>query len=44
MSINEKTKTVINKIQQNRAQYHLDGQTAKRSALSSGNVSVLIFE
>ena len=29
----------INKIEQNKAQYDLDRQTAKISALSSGNVS-----
>ena len=39
MSISEKTKACNNKIEQNKAQYYLDGQTAKISALSSGNVS-----
>ena len=37
MSINEKIKTINNKIEQNKAQYNLDRQTAKISALSSGN-------
>ena len=31
-------KTVDNKIEQNKAQYNLDRQTAKISALSSGNL------
>ena len=39
MSIIEKIKTINNKIEQNKAQYSLDKQTAKTSALSSGNVS-----
>ena len=39
ISINEKIKTINNKIEQNKAQYNLDRQTAKISALSSGNVS-----
>ena len=38
MTISEKIKT-INKIEQNKAQYDLDRQTAQISALSSGNVS-----
>ena len=38
MSISEKIKTIINKIEQNKAQYNLDRETAKISALSSGNV------
>ena len=38
MSISEKIKTINNKIEQNKAQYDLDRQTAKISALSSGNV------
>ena len=39
MSISEKTKSINNKIEQNKAQQNLDRQTAKISALSSGNVS-----
>ena len=35
----KKIKTINNKIEQNKAQYNLDIQTAKISALSSGNVS-----
>ena len=38
MSISEKIKAINNKIEQNKAQYDLDRQTAKISALSSGNV------
>ena len=39
MRISEKIKTIDNKIEQNKAQYNLDRQTAKISALSSENVS-----
>ena len=39
MSISEKIKAINNKIEQNKAQYNLDRQTPKMSALSSGNVS-----
>ena len=39
MSISEKIKAVNSKVEQNKAQYNLDRQTAKISALSSGNVS-----
>ena len=39
MIISEKIKTIDNKIEQNKAQYNLDRQTVKISALSSGNVS-----
>ena len=39
MSISEKNKIIDNKIEQNKAQQTLDRQTAKISALSSGNVS-----
>ena len=39
MSISEKIKAINNKIEQTKAQYDLDRQTAKTSALSSGNVS-----
>ena len=38
MSISDKINAVNNKIEQNKAQYNLDKQTAKISALSSGNV------
>ena len=43
MSISEKIKTTDIKIEQNKAQYNLDRQTAKISALSSGNVSKYEF-
>ena len=43
MSISEKIKAINNKIEQNKAQYNLDRQTAKISALSSGNVSKYKF-
>ena len=43
MSISERIKTIDNKIEQNKAQYNLDKQTAKISALSSGNVSKYEF-
>ena len=39
MSISEKIKTVNSKIEQSKAQYILDRQTAKISALSSVNIS-----
>ena len=39
MSISDKIKTINKKIEQNKAQYNLDRQTAKISALSSGNLS-----
>ena len=39
MNISEKIKAINNKIEQNKAQYGLDRQTAKISSLSSGNVS-----
>ena len=38
MIISEKIKTTVKKIEQNKAQYNLDKQTVKISALSSGNV------
>ena len=38
MSISEKIKAINNKIEQNKAQYNLDRQTADISVLSSGNV------
>ena len=39
MSISEKIKAFNNKIQQMKAQCDLDRQSAKTSALSSGNIS-----
>ena len=39
MTVSEEIKTVDIKIEQNKAQYNLDRQTAKISAISSGNVS-----
>ena len=39
MSISEKIKAINNKIEQNKAQYNLDRQTAKISGLLSGSVS-----
>ena len=43
MSVIEKIKATNNKIEQNKALYNLDNQTAKISALSSGNVSKYEF-
>ena len=43
MSISEKIKAINDKTQQNKAQYDLDRQTAKISALSSGNVGKYEF-
>ena len=43
MSISEKIKAINNKIEQNKAQYDLNRQTAKISALSSGNVTKYEF-
>ena len=43
MNINEKIKGINNKIEKNNAQYNLDRQPAKISALSSGNVSKYNF-
>ena len=43
MIISEKIKTTNNKIEQSKAQFDLDGQTAKISALSSGNVNKCEF-
>ena len=37
MTVNKKIKTINNKIKQNKAQYNLDKQTAKISALSLGS-------
>ena len=39
MSISDKIKTIDNKIEQNKVHFNLDQQTAKISALSSGNIS-----
>ena len=43
MSLSEKIKAIVSKIKQNKAQYNLDRQTAKISALSLGNVSKYEF-
>ena len=43
MTDSEKIKTINKKIEQNKAQYDSDRQTAKISALSSGNVSKYEF-
>ena len=43
MSISEKIKAINNKIKQIKVQYDLDKQTAKISALLSGNVSKYEF-
>ena len=44
MAFSVKTKTIINnKIKQNKAQYNLDRQTAKISALLPGNVGKYEF-
>ena len=43
MSISDKIKTINNKIEQRKAQYNLDKQTATISALSSRNVSKYEF-
>ena len=43
MSISEKIKAINNKIKQIKPQYDLDRQTAKISALLSGNVSKYEF-
>ena len=43
MSISEKVKAINNKIEKNKVQYNLVRQTAKISALSSGNVSKYDF-
>ena len=39
ITVSEKINTIDNKIEQNKAQYDTDRQTAKKSALLSGNVS-----
>ena len=43
MSISKKMKAIHIKIEQNKAQYNLDRETAKISALSSGNVNKYKF-
>ena len=43
MRINEKIKTINNKIEQSKARHDLDRQTAKIFALSEGNVSKYVF-
>ena len=43
MSISEKTKSINNKIKENKTQSDLDKQTAKISVLLSGNVSKYKF-
>ena len=43
MSISEKIKTINNKIEKSKAQYNLDRETAKISALLSGNVNKYQF-
>ena len=43
MTVSKKIKTVDNKIEQNKAQYDLDGQNAKVSASSSANVTKYEF-
>ena len=43
MTVNEKIKTIKNKIEQNKAQYNLDRQSAKISASSSENVGKYEF-
>ena len=43
MTISKKIKTINNKIEQNKAQYNLDRQSGKISALLSGNVGKYEF-
>ena len=43
MSVIEKSKAIDKKIEHNKVQYNLDRQTAKISALSSGNISKYEF-
>ena len=43
ITVSKKIKTVDNKIEQNKAQYDLDGQNAKVSASSSANVTKYEF-
>ena len=44
MTVSDKIKKINNTIEQNKAQYNLDKQTAKISVLSSGNVSKYKYE
>ena len=43
MTFSKKIETINNKIEQSKAQYNLDRQTAKTSALPSGNVDKYEF-
>ena len=43
MNISQKFKAINNKVEQNKAQYNLDRQTARISALLSGNVNKYEF-
>ena len=43
MSVSEKVKAINNKTEQNKVQYDINKQTAKISALSSGNISKYNF-
>ena len=43
MTVSKKIKGINNKIEQNKAQYDLDRQSVKISALSSGNISKYEF-
>ena len=43
MTISKKIKKINDKIEQNKAQYDLDRQTAKISALSSGTLVNMTF-
>ena len=43
MTVSEKIKTIDNKIDQHKAQYNLDWQTAMISVLSSGNIGKYEF-
>ena len=43
MTVDEKIKTIDDKIEQTQAQYNLDRQTAKIFAFSSGNVDKYQF-
>ena len=43
MTVSEEIKTINNSIEQNKARYYLDRQTATISVLSSGNVSKYKF-
>ena len=43
MTVSKKTKTIDHKTEKKKSQYDLDRQTAKISALSSGNVRTYEF-